>query len=176
MYYWKPCCKILLCIGTDSKLYRLLPEKCNLNQTVHFFIRSLPPKAYRFLSASVKQTLIKLHSVNTQSSHERERQALLTGESADLDKWANVPMRSRLSSAAEAHPGCLYVLSFGDSCGGFGLVLLLSLMAGSAPATFDGWLNAKTLGRDLQRSCETVSLPSCSAAELWLTALDKQMT
>lgn len=176
MYYWKSCCKIELCIGTGSKLYRLLPEKLNLNQTVHFFIHSLPSKVYRFLSASAKQIHIKLHSVNTQSWHDLEQRALLTGESADLDKWANVTMQSRLSSAAEARPCCLYVLSFGDGCGGFGLVLLLSLMAGSAPATFDGWLNAKTLGRDLQGSCETVSLPSCSAAELWLTALDKQMT
>lgn len=89
MYYWKSCCKIELCIGTGSKLYRLLPDKLNLNQTVHFFIHSLPSKVYRFLSASAKQIHIKLHSLNTQSSHDLEQRALLTGESADLDKWAN---------------------------------------------------------------------------------------
>lgn len=86
MYYWKPCCKIALCISTDSKLYRSLSEKWNPSQTVHFFIPSLPSKVYRILSASAKQILVKLHSVNTQSSHNLEQWALLTGESADLDE------------------------------------------------------------------------------------------
>lgn len=89
-------------------MHNFAQKNLNLNQSVHFLIHSLPSKVYRILSESVKQTLIKLHSVNTQSSHDLEQRALLKGESADLDKWANVTMRSSLSSAAEARPGCLY--------------------------------------------------------------------
>lgn len=100
---------------------------------------------YRILSASAKKIFIKWHAVNTQSSHDPEQRVILTGESADLDKWANVTMRSRLSSAAEAPSQLFTRAGFGDGCGGFGSVLLLSLMAGLAPATFDGWLNARTL-------------------------------
>lgn len=53
---------------------------------------------------------------------------------------------------------CLYVPSFQGGCSGFGLVLF-SLCTGMALATFDGWLNTKTLGCILRGSRETVSLP-----------------
>lgn len=90
-------------------------------------------------------------------------------EGVDFYKWANVTMQSpaahfHLSPAAEACPVCLHMPSFQGGCSGFGLVLLFSLHTGMALATFDGWLNTKTLGWSLWGSRETVSLPSFCVA------------
>lgn len=70
---------------------------------------------------------------------------------------------------------CLYVLSFQGGCSGFELVLLFSLSTGMAAATFDGWLNTKTLLCILRGSRETVSLASVCAFESRLTMVDRRM-
>ena len=65
--------------------------------------------------------------------------------------WWVLPLRPVL---------CLCVPSFQGVCSNFGLILLFSLCTGMALATFDGWLNMKTLGCILWGSCEAVSQPS----------------
>lgn len=96
---------------------------------------------------------------------------------ADFYKWANVTIqRHTFIWVLQLRPVlCLYGLSFQGGCSGFGLVLLISLCTGMTLATFDGWLNTKTLGCILRGSRETVSLLSFCAFESRLTVADRQM-
>lgn len=117
-------------------------------EQVHCLSHSLPSNVYSFLSESAEQILVKLGSVNTRSSPGLKQQALPSGESADSDKWANVTTRSGLSSAAEARHR-LFIRAE--------LLGMVVAALGSAPAAFDGRLDAKNPWQQICREAVNLS-------------------
>lgn len=103
---------------------------------------------YSFLSASAGQILLKLGPVNTRSLPGLKQWALPSGESADSDKWANVTTRSGLSSAAEARHR-LFIRAE--------LLGVAAAALGSAPAAFDGQLDAKNPRQQICREAMNLS-------------------
>lgn len=148
MWCWKPWRKIKLCPGTGLKLGRLLTGKYWNPTKQH---TSLSTFFYTFLSASAKQILVKLPSVNTQSSQGPMRAATPDGRKCWLGQMSECHDAEQAFMCSRG-PSPLFIRA--------GLRGRLRAASGSfrcvpsrrprPPATFDGWLNAKTQSGDLQ--------------------------